>query len=199
MVQLNGSGRDRVTIALRPTSHTYTAAAGEPVRYLERKVAIEQDWLRMPVSGVSWEDVVAYAAWLDRTGRLPGARACDEREWERAARGADGRLFPHGDRLAPTDADFAETYGRVTEAFGPDEVATHPASDSPFDVSDLAGNAWEWVSARNGDGDVAIRGGSWYANPLAARSNNREPTEPELREITLGLRVCASVPDGGSG
>ena len=197
MVELSGSRAGRVAIALRPTSHTYTAAAGEPIRYLQRAIAAEQDWLRMPVSGVSWDDVVAYAAWLDRTRRLPGARPCDEREWERAARGADGRLFPHGDRLAPTDADFAETYGRVTEAFGPDEVGTHPASDSPFGVSDLAGNAWEWVTARNGDGDVAIRGGSWYANPLAARSNNREPTEPELREITIGLRICASLPDGG--
>jgi formylglycine-generating enzyme required for sulfatase activity len=149
----------------------------------------------MPVSGISWHDAVAYGRWLDRTGRLLGARPCDEHEWERAARGADGRLFPHGDRLAPDDADAAETYGRVTAAFGPDEVGTHPASDSPFGVSDLAGNAWEWTASRGGDGDVAIRGGSWYHNPLAARSNNREASEPDLREITIGVRICAGVAD----
>src|SRR5439155_1587455 len=91
-------------LALRPTSATYAARAGEPVRYPARKVRAAQDWLRFPVSAVSYEDALAYAAWLDRTGRVPGARLCDEREWERAARGADGRRYPMGDRLGPDDA-----------------------------------------------------------------------------------------------
>ncbi|HEY6176963.1 MAG TPA: SUMF1/EgtB/PvdO family nonheme iron enzyme, partial [Kofleriaceae bacterium] len=168
---------------------------GEPIRYAGRATAAQQDWLRMPVSGISWPDALAYTAWLDRTGRLVGARPCDEHEWERAARGADGRLFPHGDRLAADDADFAETYGRIPEAFGPDEVGSHPASDSPFGVSDLAGNGLEWTASRGDDSEVALRGGSWYLNPLAVRSNNREPTAPELREVTMGLRICADVPD----
>ena len=50
--------------------------------------------------------------WLDRTGRVPGARVCEEREWERAARGADDRMYPHGDNLEPDDANFDETYGK---------------------------------------------------------------------------------------
>ena len=181
-------------LTLQPTSRLYVADEGAPIRYDSRLRAAEQDWLRMPVSGISWDDALAYAAWLDRTGRLAGARPCDEREWERAARGADGRLFPHGNRLQPADADLAESYGRQPAAFGPDRVGTHPASDSPFGASDLAGNAWEWVASVSGNEAVAIRGGSWYHNPLAARSNNREPCEPSLRAIVIGLRICASLP-----
>ena len=184
----------RFQLSLQPTTRLYQAGEGAPIRYGEREVAAAQDWLRMPVSGISWDDALAYARWLDRTGRLEGARPCDEREWERAARGADGRLFPHGDRLMPDDADLAESYGRRPVAFGPDEVGAHPASDSPFGVADMAGNAWEWVASASGNEEVAIRGGSWYHNPLAARSNNREPCEPSLRAIVIGLRMCASPP-----
>jgi formylglycine-generating enzyme required for sulfatase activity len=144
----------------------------------------------MPVSGISFDDARAYAAWLDSSGRLPGARPCRQREWERAARGADDRRYPHGNVLAGDDANIDETYGREPSAFGPDEVGSHPGSDSPFGVSDLAGNVWEWVAADGQDGAV-IRGGGWYHNALSARSNNREPSEPSLRSIDIGFRVCA--------
>jgi formylglycine-generating enzyme required for sulfatase activity len=184
---------DHFRLTLQPTERAYTADADQAIRYGERTTAALQRWTRMPVSGISWNDALVYAAWLDRTGKLRGARPCNEREWERAARGADDRLFPHGDRLAPGDADIAPTYGRKPEAFGPDEVGSHPASDSPFGVADLAGNAWEWVQSISDDELVAIRGGSWYHNPFAARSNNREPTEPALRDVATGLRICASA------
>ena len=151
------------------------------------------DWLRLPVSGVSWDDAVAYTRWLDRTGRLPGARPCDDREWERAARGADDRRFPLGDRFSPDDMNVDETYGRKPGAFGPDEVGSHPASDSPFGVADLAGNVWEWVASTSGNEAVLIRGGSFYHNALSARSDNREPSEPSLRAIVIGVRVCADA------
>ena len=81
-----------------------------------------QDWLRMPVSAISFEDAQAYVAWLSHTGRVPGARLCDEREWERAARGADARAFPGGAALEQDDANFDRTYGRIAAGFGPDEV-----------------------------------------------------------------------------
>ena len=76
---------------------------------------------------------------------MPGARLCTELEWERAARGADDRLFPHGDELDADDANFDVTYGRVDSAYGPDVVGSHPASRSPFGVDDLAGNVFELV------------------------------------------------------
>ena len=76
---------------------------------------------------------------------MPGARLCSELEWERAARGGDDRMFPHGDELRAEDANIDLTYGRVDSAYGPDAVGSHPASRSPFGVDDLAGNVLELV------------------------------------------------------
>jgi formylglycine-generating enzyme required for sulfatase activity len=179
---------------LRPTKQTYEALDGEPIRYPERERRPTQDWLRMPVSGISFDDAVAYAAWLDATGRVPGARLCDEHEWERAARGADGRSFPSGDRLGPDDANIDVTYGRKPLGFGPDEVGSHPRSRSPFGVDDMAGNIWEWVRPIGQPSTVTYRGGSWYHGELSGRSNNRSLGERTMRTPYLGLRVCAKSP-----
>jgi formylglycine-generating enzyme required for sulfatase activity len=122
-----------------------SAREGEPIRLGKRARRALQDWRRMPVAGVPLASLEAYTAWLDRTGRLRGARLCDEHEWERAARGADDRRFPHGDKLEPDDATFDETYGRQSGTFAPDEVGSHPASESPFGVLDMVGNVAEWV------------------------------------------------------
>ncbi|WP_347402641.1 bifunctional serine/threonine-protein kinase/formylglycine-generating enzyme family protein [Corallococcus macrosporus] len=193
------------TIELRPatdgtwTFHlehegvTYRAREGEPLRYQDRALRAEQDWRRFPVSGISWEDARAYTAWLDATGRLPHARLCTEREWERAARGADGRDYPHGPVLAPDDANFDATYGRKPRAFGPDAVGSHPASDSPFGVADLSGNVWEWL-VTDTQGTPAYGGGSFYQDALTARAYNHGDGEPRTRFPFIGMRVCASVP-----
>jgi len=85
---------------------------------------------------VSFDDARAYAAWLSSTGRVAGARLCTDHEWERVARGADGRLYAHGDRIEPDDANIDVTHKRIPLAIGPDEVGTHPRSNSPFGVSD---------------------------------------------------------------
>ncbi len=148
--------------------------------------------MKLPVAAVSYEDVVAFAAWLDRTGRVRGARLCDEYEWERAARGADGRTFPSGATLAPDDANIDVTYGRAPLAFGPDEVGSHPGSRSPVGTDDMAGNVWEWTrSVQTPDAPVA-RGGGWYNNEISARSMNREHGEPTERHPLMGVRLCAT-------
>ncbi len=179
-------------LQMRPAGHTYTARAGEPIRYRGRDRRAEQDWLRMPVSAVSYDDALAFSAWLDRTGRVPGARVCTEREWERAARGADARPLPTGDHLGPDDANIDVTYGQKPEAFGPDEVGAHPGSRSLFGVDDLAGNVWEIVAPAAPGLGPTDRGGSFYEDELTALVVNRNPSEPGKRYPLLGLRVCAT-------
>ena len=100
-------------LTFRPTSQRYTARAGEPFVYAGRNQRARQDWLDFPVAGTAPADIERYLRWLRETGRVPGARLCSELEWERAARGADNRVYPHGDDLASADANFDLTYGRV--------------------------------------------------------------------------------------
>ena len=180
----------RFVLRIQPTTRVYQAVEGEPLLYPGRKRNAAVDWRQLPVTGISFQDATAYAAWLSATGRAPGARLCSEEEWERAARGADGRSFPSGDSLAGDDADIDETYGREPLAFGPDPVGIHPRSDSPIGAADLAGNAWEMTVSRSGA--PAIRGGSWYQGALTARSVNREPSEPTARDLLAGVRLCMS-------
>ncbi len=186
------AGRWRLT--MRPSAQAYVAWEGEPVRYGRRERRAVQDWRRFPVSAISFEDAEAYAAWLDATGRVPGARLCTEAEWERAARGADGRRFPSGDALAPDDANIDVTYGREPRGLGPDEVGSHPRSRSPFGVDDLAGNVWEWVRSADDARQPVIRGGSWFQAEIGSQSANRELLERTLREPLIGLRLCATPP-----
>jgi formylglycine-generating enzyme required for sulfatase activity len=86
---------------------------------------------RRPVSSISWESARGYCAWVGK--RLP-----TEAEWEKAARGSDGRRFPWGQE--PPSADRAVFGVGVTV-----EVGTHPRGDGPYGHHDLAGNVWEWV------------------------------------------------------
>jgi formylglycine-generating enzyme required for sulfatase activity len=179
-------------LTLGPDKTPYAAKMGQPIVYPGRHPRAEHDWQRFPVSAVSFEDGQAYVAWLARTGRVPGARLCDEREWERAARGADGRLFPGGAQLEPGDANFDLTYGRDPEGYGPDEVGAHPASDSPIGVQDLAGNVWEWVSSAHRPDQPVGRGGSFFQAAIGARTENREPFASTHKDAFVGIRICAT-------
>jgi formylglycine-generating enzyme required for sulfatase activity len=164
-----------------------------PIAYPTRHVRASQDWLRMPVLGVSANDMQAYFEWLSRTGRVRGARFCSELEWERAARGADSRAYPGTQsRVTSDDANIDVTYGRVRGSFGPDEVGSHPRSRSPFGIDDMTGNSWEAVAATGG-GEYVVRGGSYYHSGISARLTNREGIDRESRSYVLGVRVCAAT------
>jgi formylglycine-generating enzyme required for sulfatase activity len=168
-----------------------TARLSEPFCRPSRSERRCQDWLRFPVAGVSTEDAQAYVEWLAGgvRARLPGARRCTEREWERAARGADGRLYAHGDALGPGDANLGETYRLDADMSGPDEVGSFPADRSPFGVLDLTGNVREWVAPKAGR---TPRGGGWGGASMHARAAYRGPLLGD-RYGNVGLRVCASV------
>ncbi len=171
---------------------TYRARQGQQVHYRDRRRRSAQAWERFPVAGVSIADARAYAAWLDATGRVAGARLCTGAEWERAARGADDRLYAHGDRLDGDDVNRAETYEQQAAAFGPDEVGSHPMSDSPFGVADLTGNVWELIESPARA--IFMRGGSWYSGgKMSLRAANYVGGEPSLRDPVTGIRLCATA------
>jgi formylglycine-generating enzyme required for sulfatase activity len=178
-------------LRMKPSSVEYTEAEGQPVVYPDRDRRQRQDWSQFPVAATTIGDGKAFARWLDESGRVPRARFCTDREWERAARGADDRQFPNGDQLADDDANFDVTYGRRPGGFGPDEVGSHPASDSPFAVADLAGNVWEFVMSSTDPQQTFIRGGAFYEERRIQKSTNSGATEPMMRDPVVGLRICA--------
>lgn len=111
-------------------------------------------WAQKPVTWVSLEDARAYAKWAGK--RLP-----HEWEWQYAAQGKDGRLYPWGNKwnnLAVPNADKGHTLT------GPDEVNAHPKGASPFGVMDMVGNVWQWTDEFEDTHTRAavLRGGSYY-------------------------------------
>jgi len=111
-------------------------------------------WDNKPVTWVSLEDARTYAAWAGK--RLP-----HEWEWQYAAQGTDGRVYPWGDTWK-ADAVPAPDKGRTMH--GPDAVDAHPQGASPFGVMDLVGNVWQWTEEFQDDhtrGGI-LRGGSYY-------------------------------------
>lgn len=192
-IELKDLGAAGFELTLQPTKRAYVARVGELIRYERRARRAVQDWLLFPVSGVSLEDARAYTGWLSSSGRIPGARLCTEREWERAARGADDREFPAGYTIGPDDANIDETYGKDPLAFGPDEVGSHPASRSPFGIDDSCGNVFEWTTSSLASEEHTLRGGAYYYDRTTDRSTNRQVAEPTIRDPNVGVRVCASI------
>lgn len=187
-----GDGRWRLTFVV--VAETYTAESGAPIVYKGRKQRSSGAWERFPAAAWDPADMAAYLAWLDRTGRVPGARYCDEHEWERAARGADERLYASGDELYPADANFDETYGKVATAFGPDSVGSYPQTTSPFGLLDTDGNVYELTVSPHEKGAVKARGGAYFYSSIQARTTVHFDVPAGLRDTTLGLRVCATWP-----
>jgi formylglycine-generating enzyme required for sulfatase activity len=171
---------------------------GEALCRPKRKLHRCQDWLHLPVDAIAWDDAQAYARWV-AADRMPGARLCTEREWERAARGADGRGFPQGDDLHSGDANFQSTYDVDAEQMGPDEVGSFPSDRSVFGVFDLAGNVAEWVGDTV-DGDDAVthvaRGGGGFNVVFNARSLVRHLYVG--RSYGTGVRLCAAWDERGT-
>lgn len=119
-----------------------------------KRGAPPRGWENKPVTWVSLEDARAYAAWAGK--RLPHSW-----EWQYAAQGTDGRLFPWGNDWRAT-AVPAPNRGRTLTP--PDDVDAHPEGASPFGIMDLVGNVWQWTDEFHDTHTRAavLRGGSAY-------------------------------------
>jgi formylglycine-generating enzyme required for sulfatase activity len=174
----------------------WSAQEGEDYRYQARTRNASGNWSQLPLAGVSMADLQGYFDWLDRSGRLRGARFCDEEEWVRAARGADARVYPGGDHLLTDDANTDVTYGRDEDAYGPDMVGSYSGYASPFGVFDTVGNAQEMtIPVTLDQSSIVLKSGSWYFLRITAYIANRAPGEPTMRDLWTGARACAPEPD----
>jgi formylglycine-generating enzyme required for sulfatase activity len=143
---------------------------------------------KLPVTQVTWHQARAFCAWR-------GARLPTEAEWELAARGTDGRVFPWGDEPPTCARAHTEACGS-----GPAEVGARPEGASPYGVLDMAGNVDEWVedayapygsSGAHADPTQRVaRGGAYDA--WHSRTTARNALHPSHRDSLLGFRCAAA-------
>jgi Sulfatase-modifying factor enzyme 1/SIR2-like domain/NACHT domain len=145
---------------------------------------VKRGYERHPVTGVSWYGAVAFAKWTGK--RLP-----TEMEWEKAARGIDGRRYPWGQESSGERCNSQGTLGRRTTPVG----RFGEAGRSPYGCDDMAGNVWEWTSTLWDQGlpQRLIKGGSWASGSI--ESGDRALASPSGHDFSTGFRCVKGAHD----
>ncbi len=149
---------------------------------------------RHPVVYVNWRRANAYCEWAGR--KLP-----TEAQWEKAARGTDGRIYPWGNQRANASlANYGVNVGTTTE------VGSYTEGASPYGALDMAGNVWEWTASpydpypyedlenyENNGERVVLRGGAWYDSISSVRAADRDHGAPSYDNYNVGVRCVQAV------
>jgi formylglycine-generating enzyme required for sulfatase activity len=181
---------DKTPVTNAQYAQFVSATDHEPPKHW-RSGAYPEEKATHPVVNVSWRDAVAYAEWVGK--RLP-----TEEEWEKAARGTDGREYPWGDEFDKDKCNTSESGIGSTTPVGQYSPELHPelveGGDSPYGCADMAGNVWEWCEDwyDNERKYKVLRGGSWLVRRVGARSASRIFGRPVGGDDLVGFRCCLS-------
>jgi len=175
--------------------HKFIKATGHRAPYLDEAVARPFNWKRSkhpkgkekcPVVLVDWYDAAAFCRWAGKT--LP-----TEEQWEKTARGTDGRAYPWGDEF---DEKKCNSWLTGVETITP--VDRFVSGASPYGCLDMAGNVWEWTSTRK-NGLYVLRGGSFFEGDVFVRCYTTDKfrpwARPDSKKVNGGFRSCYILPE----